>query len=325
MSKITLVEQGSDPATPSAGQVVIYAKTDDLLYWKDDGGVSHLVAAPNGFAAGTQTATSGTVVMSNSNGISFGMSGSTQITASIDAVRAVSAGSSSGAVSQIVFSDSNGMQWGLSGSTLTVKEINVSMFENMVGGPQQLNSAATNSGAINMSLQRVIVMKPITATQIDILAHLTVAASTNCSTTMRWAFYTMSGSTANILGASKSMSISMTSGTNSTTNSVYGANSGTRWRSLTMASVAITPGEYLVGFINSVNGPAGTTGSMSIAGGSNFSILPLPGATAQSAYFEGGIYSAASGAFPSSIHLSDILQTAAAAMAQPYFRLLGTF
>jgi hypothetical protein len=38
---------------------------------------------PN-IAAGTQTATSGTVVFSNSNNITFGMSGSTQVTASFD-------------------------------------------------------------------------------------------------------------------------------------------------------------------------------------------------------------------------------------------------
>lgn len=37
-------------------------------------------------AAGTQTATSGTVVFSNSNNVTFGMSGSTRVTASVDAV-----------------------------------------------------------------------------------------------------------------------------------------------------------------------------------------------------------------------------------------------
>lgn len=42
-----------------------------------------LSTAPGGIAAGTQTATSGTVVFSNSNGVTFGMSNSSVITASV--------------------------------------------------------------------------------------------------------------------------------------------------------------------------------------------------------------------------------------------------
>lgn len=42
-------------------------------------------AAQGGIAAGSQTATSGTLVFANSNGVTFGMSGSSQITASVNA------------------------------------------------------------------------------------------------------------------------------------------------------------------------------------------------------------------------------------------------
>lgn len=78
-------------------------------------------------SAGTQTATSGTVVFSNSNGISFGMSGSSRITASytvpstaglISAVN-VSAGSTSNNLTNLVFSNSNQVTFGISGSTVT--------------------------------------------------------------------------------------------------------------------------------------------------------------------------------------------------------------
>jgi hypothetical protein len=85
------------------------------------------IAAINGIAAGTQTATIGTVVLSNSNGISFGMAGSTCITATytvpstaglISAVN-ISAGTTSNNLTGLVFNNSNGLSFGLSASTIT--------------------------------------------------------------------------------------------------------------------------------------------------------------------------------------------------------------
>lgn len=82
----------------------------------------------NILAAGTQTATTaGTVKFADSNGISFGMSDSTQMTASytvpstaglISAIN-VSGGTTSNNLSKLTFSDSNGISFGLNGSTLT--------------------------------------------------------------------------------------------------------------------------------------------------------------------------------------------------------------
>ena len=78
-------------------------------------------------AAGTQTATSGTVVFSNSNGISFGMSNSSVVTASytvpstaglLSAVN-VSAGTTSQNLSAFTLSNSNGLAFGLNGSVVT--------------------------------------------------------------------------------------------------------------------------------------------------------------------------------------------------------------
>lgn len=78
-------------------------------------------------AAGTQTATSGTAVFSNSNGISFGMSNSSVVTASytvpstaglLSAVN-LSAGTTSNNASAFVFSNANGVSFGLNGSTVT--------------------------------------------------------------------------------------------------------------------------------------------------------------------------------------------------------------
>jgi len=68
-------------------------------------------------SAGTQSVSTGTMVFSNSNNISFGMSGSSRITASYNFN--VSAGTTSGDVNSIVFSNSNGVSFGLNGSTVT--------------------------------------------------------------------------------------------------------------------------------------------------------------------------------------------------------------
>lgn len=82
----------------------------------------------NIIAAGTQTAnTTGSVLFSNSNGISFGMSNSSIITASytvpstaglISAVN-ISAGTTSNNLSALTFSNSNGISFGLNGSVIT--------------------------------------------------------------------------------------------------------------------------------------------------------------------------------------------------------------
>jgi len=82
------------------------------------------VVAP---AAGTQTATSGTVVFSNSNGISFGMSNSSVVTASYTVPSTaglisninISAGTTSNNLTALTFSNSNGLSFGLNGSTIT--------------------------------------------------------------------------------------------------------------------------------------------------------------------------------------------------------------
>jgi hypothetical protein len=70
-----------------------------------------------GIQAGTGTATSGTVILSNSNGVSFGLNGQT-VTASVNALT-FSAGTSSGALGSIVLSNSNNVSFGLNGSTIT--------------------------------------------------------------------------------------------------------------------------------------------------------------------------------------------------------------
>jgi mucin-19 len=97
-------------------------------------GLSLSATAPAGGAggiaqviAGTQSKTSGTLSFANSNGITFGMSGSNTITASytvpstaglLSAIN-VSGGTTSNNLSAITFSNSNNVSFGLNGSVLT--------------------------------------------------------------------------------------------------------------------------------------------------------------------------------------------------------------
>lgn len=84
----------------------------------------------NILAAGTQTAnTTGTVAFIDSNGISFGMSNSSRITASYTVpsqsvqpgIQSVSAGTTRVTTGEAVFSNSNGISFGANGQTITAQ------------------------------------------------------------------------------------------------------------------------------------------------------------------------------------------------------------
>lgn len=191
-------------------------------------------------------------------------------------------------------------------------------------GYDALNGVATVSAGLNLSFQRASFAYGLQATRMDMIGNLTVVASTAGSFTISAAMYTMAGSTMS-LASSASLAVTWNSGTNSTAASIYGGQSGTRWRSLGVGTWAITPGEYMMGVMISGAGVAGTTGSLTLYGGSGISLNADPGQVAHSAYFADGLYSAGTSAFPASAHLSVIVQTGASALAQPYVRLAGTF
>ena len=70
-------------------------------------------------AAGTQTAATGTVGFTNSNGISFGMAGSAQVTAAFDAVKSFVASTNTASGPAIVLQNGNGVTFGIIGNTIT--------------------------------------------------------------------------------------------------------------------------------------------------------------------------------------------------------------
>lgn len=283
MGNQRIVELTADPATPAAGYMVVYAKTDGGLYARDDGG--NVLPLAGGAAAPPVASLSaqGGVVTNGS----------------------------------VSFSNASGLTFGLNGSTMTANLPRVAMYENMAGNETFANAAATNSAAPNVSFQRISVPYQMDATRLDYLGHLTINGSTNYSSTMRVALYTMNGSTAG--------TVSTASQSASGNNAGYTNESGTRWRSVALGTWALTPGEYAIAFAHSLNGPSGTTGSMSLFGESNIPMLPNPGGAAVTDYFAEGILLAASSSPPASIHLSNVNGSDANAGAQPYFRLVGTF
>lgn len=108
----------------------------------------------NLIAAGTQTAQStGTVAFVNSNGMTFGMSNSSQVTASytvpstaglLSAIN-LSAGSTSQNLSKVTFDNSNGVSFGLNGSVITASHnaLTTAMASN--AGSQFIYSSAAKN------------------------------------------------------------------------------------------------------------------------------------------------------------------------------------
>lgn len=119
-------------------------------------------ASPVNFSAGTTSNNLATVVFSNSNGVSFGLNGST-ITASVSPGGGgltninVSAGTTSNNLSNIVFSNSNGITFGLNGSTvtgshnglITQSNQNISFFA--LGNTTQNSSTVLGANAVSFN------------------------------------------------------------------------------------------------------------------------------------------------------------------------------
>jgi hypothetical protein len=191
----------------------------------------------------------------------------------------------------------------------------------------QPNGVAAASNVQNFSLQRFSVPMQISATQADVLAHLTVVGSTAGSYSLSIALYTFNHST---IGTASSASVAYTfnSGANQSSNT-YGGQSGTRYRSISLGTWNITPGEYMLGYMVSIAGVAGTTGSMTIYGGSNVSALGGLGTQSSNytQYWMDGLLSVGTAAFPATVQLSQMSPggNGINVLRQPYIRFMGTF
>lgn len=283
-------------------------------------------------SVGTALAQTGTVVFSNSNGVSFGMvsnaSGYT-ITASnsgggVNILASISAGTTFATGSQVVLSDSNGLKFGVNGQTITANLGALSYWDNRESGTSASWSIPGSSSALILSLQRAAFPLPISATRADLIASMTVSGSTAGSISISIGAYTLSRSTAS-LASSGSAAITWNSGTNSTAASIYGGQSHARYRSVPLGTWAITPGDYMIGVMISISGVAGSTAGVTLYGGSSGASFGFPGGGNLSSGFGDGQFSVGTAALPVSIHVSAINQTRAVSAGQPYLQLAGTF
>ncbi len=273
------------------------------------------------FSAGTTSNNLGSVVFSDSNNVSFGLNGST-ITATVTVATSltainVSAGTTSNNLSAITFSNSNGISFGLNASTLTAS------YASQVTAFSQFADFATNFSISNatLSLQKVSLPAYVTATRAAFLMDLTGNSNSTGALTISMAVYTLTGSTASI-ASSASRQLSWTTGSQTTASSIYGGNSGTRYRTLAI-NLTLTPGDYLFAWhFRTTN-----NGTWRIFGRPAASIVGALDANETNYWLDGTSVSSFTTAMPASINVTDTnyARTGAAALRQPGVILIGTF
>src|ERR1700690_662887 len=142
----------------TSGQLVWGPSANRTISLPDANGVVMLTSqGVLSLSAGTTQLTSGQVVFSNSNGVSFGVNGQTvtgSIATSLTNVN-FSAGTTSNNLSAITFSNSNGISFGLNGSTLTGSVATSLTNVNFSAGTTSNNLSAitfSNSNGISFGL-----------------------------------------------------------------------------------------------------------------------------------------------------------------------------
>lgn len=187
------------------------------------------------------------------------------------------------------------------------------------------NAFTFGSSNGGLSLLPIQVPYIISATKIMFLAHMSGASGSTGAVTWSVGIYTLSGSTAS-LASSASRQLSWTSGgtsgTATTVSTNYGGNSGTQYRTLSLGTWNITPGEYLFGFY----GQSANAGTWTYFGGSTNSIANAQDTNQTNFWLAGFSTSSFATAFPTSINITNTnyVRTGASAFRQPSFFLQGT-
>jgi hypothetical protein len=145
-----------DPAGASAIYLAASNATGaETIVIPDANGTIGLITA---ISAGTTLASNGQLVFSNSNGVTFGINGST-ITASVAGasagIAAISAGTTQATSGTVVFSNSNGVTFGVSGNTVTASVSPSGGGVGIAAGSQTATSgtvAFSNSNGISFGM-----------------------------------------------------------------------------------------------------------------------------------------------------------------------------
>ncbi len=246
------------------------------------------------------------------------------------AIMRISASNAGGYGTKVQFGENSGtagaIRFGYSSHTVTAEPWRARMQS--FGFFDSANSVKASSNGPNLSLQQFNVENGMSATRLDFIQNLTVVASTHCSMTWRMAVYTINGSTAGTVSTYSLAQTINSGGADASNTASYSANSGTQWRSFPIGTWALTPGEYMLGVMASIDGPAGTTGSLTLYGRSAVSMVNgamLGAANPINHWADGGVFSTGTASPPASIHISDLNRTGSYAIAQPGFRVLASF
>ena len=285
--------------------------------------VINIIAATNNTGGGTASLSSN-VSFSNANNFTFYTSAGNAIVGSFsqsaDTNKAGTGFTSAGDnVSLSGTLNTNGLSLSASVST----QPTMSFFEPMAAAGLQGNVIANST----LSLGRIPIHNPITATQLMFLQHLTgstaTATSLRQSITYSVGIYTMAGSTASLL-SSATQSITFNLNTNTDQVSAYGGQSGTRYRTMSIGTWNITPGDYLMGF-GIMYSSTGTALTISHWARPSISLNAIPGGGNFTDFWMHGVLSASTNSMPNSIHLTNINRTGSVAQRVPYFALAGTY
>jgi len=174
---------GTNIVLAGGSNITLSATTDGL-----GGATFSIIGASGGglaLSANGASQSAGTVVLSNSNNVSFGMNAST-VTAS--AVVNISAGTTSGNLSNVVFSNSNNVTFGLNGGTITASVAGVgntiSYFDNYTNLANTLASQSWFAFEQSTSfIMPFVLPAALSAAQVRIPANVSVGQGNTQATT----------------------------------------------------------------------------------------------------------------------------------------------
>lgn len=223
------------------------------------GGGTTNQTGPN-IAAGTQTATSGTVVFSNSNGVSFGMSNSSVVTASFDPINigvsdigntSGTTGTIDGHMGQYVFVGGNGITLsqstnGASSGTVTISA-QTQATASSYAPPWAYSGMATNSSIGNSTLYFMPVDIPdylyVSRINFYVSINLSMSAGNStgtCSAGLGYGIYTLNSDSLSRLTSYSAQlySISFTSNTAFAATHYYGMSNINGTHSTTQTAIS---------------------------------------------------------------------------------------
>jgi len=325
-------------ANPTAGTVTINLPATGGTLIMSGQAIQGLGVSTGGNTTGNTGTTIGTIVFAGAGGVTL-----SQATAA-GSLATITISANPGANVNAIGVSTDGNTAGTTGTTIgTVVLVglgNITLSQSTAAGSNatvtfsvgnaELRSysfpdqPAGSFGSSNAGFSLLPVQIPVNvdATKVVILAHMTGASNSTGSVIFSLGVYTLSGSTAS-LASSTVRQFSWTSGSNTTATTVYGGQSGTRYRSFDLGGTwAFTPGNYLFGFWGRSSNAGswtfwGMDQTLSIAGG---------GEQNDTAFFYPGFSTSSfTTAMPASINVTDTnyVRTGLSAYRQPGYWLIG--